>query len=99
MKNKKFALILAVLLMLCAFSYSAFAAGYPDENEVDLDVENAIDIIGDEVPLAEAAPDTGIDQSGLAMRRAVDVVIFGLGISLASVAAFAAIKKYADKTK
>jgi|GEM_PF-6052734 hypothetical protein len=61
--------------------------------------DDLYDLNGNQIPLAAAAPATGIDQSELAMQRAFDVVIFGLGISLASVISVTAIKKHNSKSK
>lgn len=54
------------------------------------------DLFGNHIPLSAAAPSTGIDQSGLALERAFNVVIFTLGISLASVGAVVAVKKFGE---
>lgn len=113
--KKTFAFIFIVLtLTLCSLTvFNAAAADYaegsepPNGEEVVGNAENIapftedelVDIEATETPLGVAAPATGIDQRDLAMQRAVDVVIFGLSLSLASVIAVKTIKKLGNKTK
>lgn len=52
------------------------------------------DLFGNKIPMSAAAPSTGIDQNELSLQRAFNVVIFALGISLASVGAVVAVKKF-----
>ena len=66
---------------------------YIDENG------DVYDLFGNRIPLISAAPSTGIDQTDMALGRAFNVIIFTLGISLASVGAVLGIKKFAARTK